>query len=709
MSGNSPSVVRARRSTALATVVAAMLAGHAAPSLALDWQFDNGAAIYWNTTLSAGASWRAQGPDRDLYQLQAGYLLGKRDGRAGSPTDSNTLNYGVGDRVSTPFKLISDLEFKKDSFGALVRIKAWYDESLEDENVLYGHQNNDYNGARGGLDSAFPLGSFNPCPGASEIVGGRPVCFPGTWPKAKLSDKGFDDLQKFSNVYLLDAYVYGSLPVGNSDLQLRLGRQVINWGESVFIQGINQVSPIDVASARRPGTEIKELLLPVWMAYMNWGFSFGSLEAFYQFKWEPTVVDSCGSYWSPSEGLISTKVAGCGSATTFGAQANPVAGAQGFYFQQETGKEASDSGQFGVALRFPVSALDTEFGIYFQNIHSRLPIISALMGTHPAAAVTAPGLPFPIYNPAAQGGQGGWFSGLGADNLPQYSIITPASFHRTLAAAGGTNLEVARAFWEYPEDIKMYGLSAASNLFGWSVSAEASYQEDVPVQRNGNDLLQASLVGLGPLGAEGRSNSQKGADTYFRGYDLFNKTQFQVNTVKTYSNLLGAQNMLLIGEVGFQWNDVPDYKKDNTRYGRSFIYGPGGNPALAGQTGLDSLAQQNCTAPVASLVNPQPDGCKNDGYVTDFSWGYRLRASLDYVNVGNSGITVTPSVFWSHDVSGVSMDPQFIEDRQTLGLGLKLLYNKRYTLDFNYNWFADSAYNALFDRDFYGVSASVTF
>ena len=98
-----------------------------------------------------------------------------------------------------------------------------------------------------------------------------------------------------------------------------------------------------------------------------------------------------------------------------------------------------------------------------------------------------------------------------------------------------------------------------------------------------------------------------------------------------------------------------------------------------------------------------------EGFVTDFAWGYRLRASLDYLNFAGTGITLTPSVFWAHDVDGFSMDPQFIEDRQTLGLGLKFTYNKRYVVDLNYNWFADSAYNALMDRDFYGLSASVTF
>ena len=45
---------------------------------------------------------------------------------------------------------------------------------------------------------------------------------------------------------------------------------------------------------------------------------------------------------------------------------------------------------------------------------------------------------------------------------------------------------------------------------------------------------------------------------------------------------------------------------------------------------------------------------------------------LDYNNVFNSGVTVTPSVFWADDVDGVSMDPTFIEGRQTLGLGLQV-------------------------------------
>ena len=107
-------------------------------------------------------------------------------------------------------------------------------------------------------------------PGARTACPSRP---PGqnVWPQAKLSDEGFEDEQKFDNIYLLDAYVYGSFDVGETDLQLRLGRQVINWGESIFIQGVNQTNPIDVPAARRAGAELKEILMPVWMAVFQLG------------------------------------------------------------------------------------------------------------------------------------------------------------------------------------------------------------------------------------------------------------------------------------------------------------------------------------------------------------------------------------------------------------------------------------------------------
>jgi hypothetical protein len=145
------------------------------------------------------------------------------------------------------------------------------------------------------------------------------------------------------------------------------------------------------------------------------------------------------------------------------------------------------------------------------------------------------------------------------------------------------------------------------------------------------------------------------------------------------------------------------------------MFGVGSNPALAGQlpfTGGDTCSPAVFPLPdgrQVTVFNPQPNGCRNDGYVTDDAWGYRIRLTADYNNVFNSGVTVTPSIFWAHDVDGVSMDSTFIEDRQVLGLGLRFNLNKRYNLELNYVDYADADFDPLFDRDFYSVSAGVTF
>lgn len=70
-----------------------------------------------------------------------------------------------------------------------------------------------------------------------------------------MSDKGFDPLAKFDGVHLLDAYAYTEFDVG-APLQIRVGRQAINWGESLFIQGVNQLAPLDLIALRKAGTEI---------------------------------------------------------------------------------------------------------------------------------------------------------------------------------------------------------------------------------------------------------------------------------------------------------------------------------------------------------------------------------------------------------------------------------------------------------------------
>ena len=740
--------IRDRRNTALAAVIGTVLAGYAGSAAALDFEFDNGTTINWNTTLSFGASFRANDPNRLLYTRADGSLIGKYsgvpltpgtavgagDGLAGNHAgDIGDLNYAKGDVFSMPFKLISDVEVKHGRFGGLVRIKAWYDEALNGNDVRIGNGANGFNGVRTygpTLPNCFP--GVSPPAALVNCVPTSPAG-QNIWPKDKLSDKGFEDEQKFDNVYLLDAYAYGSFDVGESDLQLRLGNQVINWGESVFIQGVNQIDPIDVPAARRAGAELKEFLLPVWAAYANWGFNFGSIEAFYQLKWNNTSIDGCDTYWSGTHGAVSADPGVCGVVTVANSYlGSGVAGgpssplipqlgsevygqATGLYVPLTKGVEPSDNGQFGIAFRFPVEAIDTEFGFYAMNIHNRTPVLDLTIGTTPADVVRNYGQA--TYDALKAGGlitaTGAWVGGL-QTALPYTAALVSASTH------GAVALKPATGHFVYPEDVQIYGVSAATNLVGWSVSAEASYQKDVPVGTNGNDLLLSMLTGFGPLGDRARTALAAGEGTKLDGWDRFDKTQFQVNTVKTFANILGAGNVALVAEVGMQDNNVPDNTKGAVRYGRNSVFGFGSNPDLAAQlaiSGGNTCSPTFVGAPVPitnNFYNAQPMGCKNKGYVTDFSWGYRLRMNADYFSVFGSGVTMTPSVFWSDDVEGVSMDSTFNEGRQTLGLGLKFNYNKKYTLDLNYVTYTNQTttagpYDPSFDRDYYSVAATVTF
>ncbi|WP_447791914.1 DUF1302 domain-containing protein [Pseudomonas farris] len=572
-----------------------------------------------DTTLSVGSSWRAQGRDKDLYSPADGQAIGKTNGTAGAAIDSGNLNYDRGERFSTIYKALSELSISKGDMGGVLRVKAWYDQALENEGVHYGNQ-------------------------ANGFARGKP-----------LSDDGFDDLQRSKGIYLLDSYVYDTFYPSDRPLQVRFGRQVVNWGESVFIQGVNQINPLDVPSLRRPGTEIKEALLPLWMLYGSYAMTDSvSVEAFYQLKSEPTVVEGCGNYWSVTENIISTHPGSCTMASPLGNASQNYA--DNFYTPLVSGNDARDSGQWGVALRFQLESLDTEMGLYAMNIHSRLPFFSTN-------------------------------NGVGVGALGGYPTLA-----EQLADTSGAT-KAATGFYEYPEDIRIYGVSAATTLAGWSVGAELSYSPNTPVQRNGVDIIYGLNLGVGP---EATAIAEAGDLAYVRGYDRFEKTQFQVNGVNVFPNVLGASQLLVIGEVGFQWNNVPDANDDNIRYGRAIVFGAGSHSTYGGN--------------LCSGGNTSPDGCKNAGYVTDFSWGYRLRAELEYADPLGIGVTVKPSVFFSHDVEGNSMDGQFNEDRMTIGLGTRFDYLKAHSVELNYVTFNDSAkYDPLRDRDYFSASYSYKF
>ncbi|MDH0639349.1 DUF1302 domain-containing protein [Pseudomonas sp. GD03860] len=600
-------------SAAIASAVAMMAAPvHATTT----FEFGDGWQGDLSSSLSLASSWRSRNPDSKLVIPATGALVGISGGTGGAPIDEGNVNYKRGDAFSTQLKLISELGVKKGDLGVFVRAKAWYDYALNDTDVRYGSQNNGYN------DYSLATNSL-----------GR---------KKPLSDKGFERLNRFDGVYLLDAYVYDTFDVAGEPLQLRLGNQVVNWGESLFIQGLNQINPIDVPSFRKPGAQVKEVFLPVPILFASQSLGeWGGLEAFYQFKWENSPIEAgCGNYWSVAVGSIGANPPGdCGNAIGLvPGLSNAGSYEANAYVPTIKGKKARNSGQFGLAYRTFLEGIESELGLYAMKIHSRTPIVSL-----------------------------------------QHMDLAP-------------NPSPFAAFWEYPEDIKIFGVSLAGNFKGWSVAAELSHHRDTPVQIDGNDLLSSGLGVGGPYG-EGALAARAG-NGYQTGFTRTNKTQLQFNTIKVGRGILNADQYQLIGEVGFQWNDL-DLSSTDLRYNRAFVFGPG----------PDARYGAPCEA-----LNISREGCSDDGYVTRFAWGYRLRGELTYNNVLDTGIAVTPSVFWSHDVKGWSADSQFAEDRMALGVGAKFSYDKKYTLDLSITEFnRDAKYDPLRDRGFYSAAFSVSF
>ena len=220
------------RSGIVAAAIAACI-GTAVASRSEAVEFQLGPVTgHWDTTLSFGQAWRIEDPDCDLIATANGGC-----GRSPNIDDGN-LNYPDG-KFSSAFKAVTELSLEYGNFGAFIRGSGLYDVEVEEEDP-----------ARTDL------------PGATEDLVG-------------------------SYTRLLDAFAYWRFDLGTMPAELRLGRQVVSWGESTFIQGgLNAINHFDVAALRVPGAELREAFLPQEMVVFNIQFNDRlSAQALYLLDW----------------------------------------------------------------------------------------------------------------------------------------------------------------------------------------------------------------------------------------------------------------------------------------------------------------------------------------------------------------------------------------------------------------------------------------
>lgn len=679
-----------------------------------------------DSRLTLGSSWRTKNRNNDY--IAAGTLAstGKTPGLATNPTyqgnsssntDNGNMNFDKWDAVSTAITGNHDFSLSHNDYrnlGVKVGFRYWYD---------------------------FALANLDGAPSSANMVNDYK------------NSKAFKDAK--SDIELTDAYIWGEFDVAGRPAQVLLGRHVLNWGESTFIQGgQNVANPVDATALRRPGAEVKDALLPIAMLSGSMALDeMGdfTLEGYYQLEWQRTRADACGTYFSnadfAAEGCgpvyyqsgISEQagLAGNLATTPFDNLTAAYAGlnAVGVNVSSQDltiAHRAADNkpkthGQFGVALKWYAESLNgTEFGVSFQNIHGRLPVVGGRVSSGSDAqramhfGLMASDSDFQAAvqsDPNFSTQVGAVLTSQGIDPMtatPEQQAAAGAAVVAGAAAqatAGVGNDAPTQYIVEFPEDQKVIALSFASSLpTGTAWSGEFTYRPDAPVQINANDVLVRGLLGnMGYEADNPQHNNLDAANPYAallarlpkdirdmgagvqKGYKELDIFQFQSTFIHDFNRLLGADNLRVIGEVGFTYvNDLPDTK--DIRFGRSSIYGSYGK-------------QGDPTDPSVVFAD--------NGYVTDFSWGYRLVGQLQYSNALIGGLTLTPTVSWTHDVSGYGPEPgsQFYEGRKIIGTSLGAEYMNTYTANLSYTHYLSSGsdYWDLDDRDFISLSLGVNF
>src|SRR3546814_15652111 len=106
---------------------------------------------------------------------------------------------------------------------------------------------------------------------------------------------------------MLDANIYGRMPLSfwdGHDRTFKFGRQTVNWGESTLlaINSLNQANPVNANNLFRVGTQVEEGFTPVGMASASIEpFTNATLEAFYQFEWQPLDAPPPGSSFGTND------------------------------------------------------------------------------------------------------------------------------------------------------------------------------------------------------------------------------------------------------------------------------------------------------------------------------------------------------------------------------------------------------------------------
>ncbi|MCL6414610.1 DUF1302 domain-containing protein [Aestuariirhabdus sp. Z084] len=628
----------AKAGFALAGLMAAL------PVQAIEFEFADGEVTgSVDTTLSYGAMWRVESRNTNI-------------DNSGVNSNDGNRNFDTG-LVSSVYKFNTEMEVNYEDYGAFVRARGYYDTEI--------------------MDSKNDSGDL---PYQPSYYG------------RKFGDKAED--YSGSRTELMDAFVYGNFYLGEDEmpLSLRVGKQVISWGEGIFYrEGVNAINALDGNAFNLPGSEVKDALLPAGMIYANLGLTDNlSVEAFVQWEWDETRLNPVGTYFSTTDlfapggegnliwsDLTGTQLDGLLAAYQGGlsAVADPFLSSGSLNVDANTlnngqwanlgtivrDNEASDSGQFGVAFRYVAEELnETEFGFYYINYHSKTPLISADINNY-------------NYDPT-----GNRFLGLvGAVGDP------------TLAG-GLAALDLAQnisAYRDYEEDIDMFGASFSTLVGDTSISGDVAYRPDNMIFAYHEDDLLASISN--PLGA---------GQEYFAGDGCASLDVANGNT-GVAENLIGE---VCHGETANNWVETETI---NWNLNAIHNFGPSLSfdrfvaiVELSGEW-LPELTNKELDV-MNSTAQNAGDNTRHSKKLTRTAYGVTTVLQGNWNDV-IAGINLNPRVVVKHDISGNSHRAgNFMEGRSAYSFGLNADYLSSISGGLSYTMYQGAgSSNDITDRD----------
>lgn len=333
-----------------------------------------------DTTLTASAAMRVKSVNRTGDTVVA--------------TGTQTVFPDAGDIYSSPLSALSDIGLQKDNYGFFTRLSYIYDYTIMRQDCS---------------NCERPT----PGPSVAGIASGAPR------PDGIANDAQDTAGNKFR---VLDFFVYGQWNIGEHPLNVRVGKQVINWGESNILGGgISQMqNPVDLGKTTTPGTEVKETLMPQQSVYTSYGLTDSlTVEAYYVYKWYRSVFFPVGTLFNPGDVLGEGYNPDLIPGVAFGGSDEPA-----------------DSGQWGIALHKIIESWnDADLGIYWVRSDAFAPYI----GYFPNEA-------HPLYGPGDT--QLGVYKWLYAENQDSYAVSLSGEVPGDLGLSFQTEVNYRPEFYD---------------------------------------------------------------------------------------------------------------------------------------------------------------------------------------------------------------------------------------------------------------------